>query len=194
MFFKYTCRVFRISFKSQVVASQNTGKANLYGFTAGINAAISNNFTIASTLTYTHGVFNTNPLNPTSVFEKQTNGTYLLVKRNVTNIPLDHIPPAIGKTSFNYQHKKFNTEMVILYNGWKHLSQMNAAGEDNAQYATADGFPAWVIVNWRGNLQVTKAVQVQAGIENILDRNYRYFASGFSAGGRNFFLTLRAIW
>ena len=180
--------------KSQVVASQNTGKANLYGFTAGLNAAITNNFIITSTLTYTHGAFKTNPENPTSVFEKQTNGTYLLVKRNVSNIPLDHIPPAIGKTSFNYQHKKFNTEVAILYNGWKHLNQMNAAGEDNAQYATADGFPAWVIVNWRGNLQVTKAVQVQAGIENILDRNYRYFASGFSAGGRNFFLTLRAIW
>jgi hemoglobin/transferrin/lactoferrin receptor protein len=71
---------------------------------------------------------------------------------------------------------------------------MNAAGEDNAQYATADGFPAWAIVNWRGNLQVTKALQVQAGIENILDRNYRYFASGFSAGGRNIFFTLRATW
>jgi hemoglobin/transferrin/lactoferrin receptor protein len=180
--------------KSQVVASQNTGKANLYGFTAGFNAAITNDFTIASTITYTHGSFKTSSINPTDVFEKQANGTYLLVSKKVTSIPLDHIPPVIGKTSFTYKHKKFITELAVLYNGWKHLNQMNAAGEDNAQYATADGFPAWVIVNWRGSLQVTKGLQVQAGVENILDRNYRYFASGFSAGGRNIFLTVRATW
>jgi len=28
-------------------------------------------------------------------------------------------------------------------------------------------------------------------IENILDRNYRYFASGFSAPGRNYVIALR---
>jgi len=180
--------------KSQVVASQNTGKANLYGFTAGLNAAITNNFTLVSTVTYTHGRFKTNPLQPTNVFEKQTNGTYLMVSRNVASVPLDHIPPMIGKTSFNYQQNKFSTELAVLYNGWKRLNQMNVAGEDNAQYATADGFPPWIIVNCRGNCQITKNILVQAGVENILDRNYRYFASGFSAGGRNFFLTLRATW
>ena len=69
---------------------------------------------------------------------------------------------------------------------------MNASGEDNAQYGTADGFPSWATVNWRGNLTITKALQLQLGVENIFDRNYRYFASGFSAGGRNYFVTLRA--
>jgi hemoglobin/transferrin/lactoferrin receptor protein len=71
---------------------------------------------------------------------------------------------------------------------------MNADGEDNAQYATDDGFPSWVIINWRGNINITKSLQLQLGVENILDKNYRYFASGFSAGGRNYFAALRATW
>jgi hemoglobin/transferrin/lactoferrin receptor protein len=32
---------------------------------------------------------------------------------------------------------------------------------------------------------------IQAGVENILDKNYRYFASGISAPGRNLVLAIR---
>ena len=100
----------------------------------------------------------------------------------------------MGKTSINYRHTIFNTELYFLYNGWKHLNQYNADGEDNAQYATADGMPCWMTMNWKGNVNVIKHLQVQVGIENILDRNYRHFASGFSAGGRSFLVALRANW
>jgi hemoglobin/transferrin/lactoferrin receptor protein len=100
----------------------------------------------------------------------------------------------MGKTSISYQHKIFNTELHLLYNGWKRLNQYNADGEDNAQYATADGMPCWMTMNWKGNVNVMKHLQVQVGVENILDRNYRYFASGFSAGGRSFLVALRANW
>ena len=34
-------------------------------------------------------------------------------------------------------------------------------------------------------------LKLQAGVENIFDLNYRYFASGFSAPGRTFILSLR---
>jgi len=180
--------------KSQVLASQNANKANLYGFTAGLNVEILTGLTLSSTLSYTHGVFETDPSKTSQLYEKQSNGTYLLVNKKVSSIPLDHIPPFFGKTSISYQHKLFNTELTVLYNGWKHLDQMNTSGEDNQQYATADGFPAWAIVNWRGNIKLTKAIQLQLGVENIFDRNYRYFASGFSAGGRNYFATARVTW
>jgi hemoglobin/transferrin/lactoferrin receptor protein len=107
---------------------------------------------------------------------------------------MDHIPPLYGKTSFNYQLPKFSTELSLMYNSWKRLDQMNNSGEDNPQYGTPDGYPAWTVLNWRGNYQISKGLQLQAGIENILDRNYRYFASGFSAGGRNVMIALRANW
>lgn len=179
---------------SQVLASQNVNKANLFGFSFGIHADIFKGLSFLSTLSYTKGRFKTDASKASTVYEKQANGTYALVNRNVSSKPLDHIPPLMGKTALSYQHKTFSTELNLLYNGWKRLDQYNADGEDNAQYATADGMPCWLTLNWKGNVNITKYFQVQLGVENILDRNYRYFASGFSAGGRNFLVGLRANW
>jgi hemoglobin/transferrin/lactoferrin receptor protein len=50
--------------------------------------------------------------------------------------------------------------------------------------------PGWVTVNLRTSYNL-KAVTLQFAIENIFDRNYRYFASGFSAPGRNFIIAAR---
>ena len=38
--------------------------------------------------------------------------------------------------------ENWNAEGYLLFNGWKRLDQYNADGEDNAQYATAQGTPA----------------------------------------------------
>ncbi|MBC7866862.1 MAG: TonB-dependent receptor [Gloeobacteraceae cyanobacterium ES-bin-316] len=67
----------------------------------------------------------------------------------------------------------------------------NPGGEDNIIYSTPNGTPSWYTVNFRAGVTLAKYVQVQVGIENILDRNYRYFASGMSASGRNFVLGVR---
>jgi len=180
--------------KSQVLASQNVNKANLYGFTFNIAADIYKGIAFSSTMSYTKGSFKTDASKTSAVYEKQSNGTYLLVNRNVSTKPLDHIPPFMGKTSITYHYKIFNTEAYLLYNGWKRLDQYNADGEDNAQYATPDGMPSWMTVNWKANVNILKYLQVQVGVENILDRNYRTFASGFSAAGRNFMVGLRINW
>lgn len=179
---------------SQVMASRNASRARLWGFTAGFDFQLFKGAQLSSTLSYTWGRYRADASTPSQIFEKQVNGTYALVTRAVSSIPMDHIPPIFGKTSFTYQHRKFNTELTALYNGWKRLDQMSNSGEDNPQYGTPDGYPDWVILNWRGNYQLTKSLQLQAGVENILDRNYRYFASGFSAGGRNVVVSLRASW
>jgi len=180
--------------KSQVLASQNVNRANLYGFSLSAIAEIFPGLTFNSSLSATKGFYRTDNLTSSSVYEKQANGTYSLVKRNVSSKPLDHIPPMMGKTSFNYMRQKFSTEVYFLYNGWKHLNQYNADGEDNAQYATVDGMPSWLTVNWKAAVNCNKNLLIQVGIENIFDRNYRYFASGFSAGGRNMIVALRLNW
>ena len=180
--------------KSQVLASQNVNRANLFGFSLNATAEIFSGFTFNSSLSATKGFYRTDNSTSSSVYEKQSDGTYTLVNRNVSSKPLDHIPPMMGKTSFNYQHQKVSTEVYFLYNGWKHLNQYNADGEDNAQYATADGMPSWLTVNWKAAVNCNKNLLIQVGIENIFDRNYRYFASGFSAGGRNIIVALRLNW
>ncbi|HZH36636.1 MAG TPA: hypothetical protein VEX65_05140, partial [Flavisolibacter sp.] len=82
--------------------------------------------------------------------------------------------------------------LFALYNGWKRLEDYNPGGEDNAQYATPDGTPSWLTLNLRTTVNLHKQLSLQAGIDNILDRNYRYFASGFSAPGRHVILALRS--
>jgi hemoglobin/transferrin/lactoferrin receptor protein len=180
--------------KSQVLANQNSNKGILYGFSASLSFDITAKLVLTSDITYTYGRFNTDATKQSSIYEKQVNGTYLLVKRNVRSKPLDHIPPVIGKTSLVYQHTKFRAEFFAMYNGWKRLDKFNADGEDNAQYATADGMPSWVTINFRGNYHINKLMTLQAGVENIFDRNYRYFASGFSAPGNNVYLAFRVKW
>ncbi|MEO7924034.1 MAG: TonB-dependent receptor [Chitinophagaceae bacterium] len=158
---------------SAVYANQNLNKARTYGFNANVKIDFTRQLSFYSTATYTRGRM-----------EKFGKG----------EIPQDHIPPFFGKTSLNYQHAKFGVELYGLYNGWKKIKDYNPDGEDNQQYATPDGMPSWFTLNWRGNINLCKSVQLQVGVENIADRNYRYFASGFSAPGRNFIVALRANW
>jgi hemoglobin/transferrin/lactoferrin receptor protein len=83
-------------------------------------------------------------------------------------------------------------ELYALYNGWKKIKDYNQSGEDNAQYATPEGTPSWISFSFKSTIKLHQKLAIQLGVENILDRNYRYFASGFSAPGRNFILALRS--
>jgi len=159
--------------KSAVYANQNLNNGKTYGFNVSTRIDFTTLFSFTSTATFTKG---------------------RLEKFGVGEIPQDHIPPFFGKTSLNYQHSKFGLELYAMYNGWKKIADYNPDGEDNQQYATADGMPSWFTLNWRGNLKLGKYVLLQLGVENITDRNYRYFGSGFSAPGRNFIAALRANW
>jgi len=156
---------------SQVLASQNRNKAHVVGFNANAEYKFLNHFSLRSTITYTYGKYK---------------------KYTGTEVPLDHIPPVYGLSSFSFNKKRLEIELYALYNGWKNIEDYNPDGEDNQQYATPDGMPSWFTLNWRGGFSLNKNFKLQLGMENILDRNYRTFASGFSAPGRNFIIALRA--
>lgn len=165
------------SVMSAVYANRNIKKAHTYGFNANITVDFTKQLSFFGTVTYTYGRF------------KNPNGT---------KFPQDHIPPVFGKGSLKYDHSpkgslwtRFETEAYVLFNGAKKLKDYNLDGEDNLQYATIDGMPSWFTLNWRNNIRITKMTQIQFAIENIFDRNYRYFASGFSAPGRNYVIALR---
>ncbi len=159
--------------KSAVFASLNINKAYVLGFSTRLKINFSKTVSFDNNLSYTHGRF------------KNPDGS---------KKPMDHIPPVFGKTSLQYKQKTLALELFGMFNGWKKIKDYNPDGEDNGQYATADGMPSWFTLNWRGSYTFKKYLSIQAGMENILDRNYRYFASGFSAPGRNFILALRVKW
>jgi hemoglobin/transferrin/lactoferrin receptor protein len=148
-------------------------RAYLFGFNARLKIDFTKAFSWENTINYTYGRYK---------------------NKGSSAIPLDHIPPLFGKSALNYRYKFLSTEFYSLFNGWKRARDYNPNGEDNGQYATPDGMPAWFTLNWKASHPLGSWLLLQAGIENILDRNYRYFASGFSAPGRNFILSVRASW
>ncbi len=147
----------------------NTGSAFIYGFNAYISVQLTKTLSLYSTINYTYGRINTDS----------------------TDYPLDHIPPLFGKTSIEYAMKKFKAEVYAIYNGWKKLEDYNLNGEDNYPFATVDGMPAWTTFNIKASYQITHNLAVQVGLENLLDTNYRVFASNISSAGRNISLTVR---
>jgi hemoglobin/transferrin/lactoferrin receptor protein len=154
---------------SRITSNVNALQAYIYGYHATLSADLTPFLSIHSTFNYTYG----------------------RIRTDSTEYPLDHIPPLFGKTSITVKTKRFRGELFSLYNGWKRLKDYNKVGEDNLPYATPEGTPAWYTLNVRMAYHFSKTLQAQAALENILDRNYRIFASGISAPGRNLVLTLR---
>jgi hemoglobin/transferrin/lactoferrin receptor protein len=151
-------------------ANQNVNKAALHGAQAALTINFTDAIAFTSTLTYTNGEL-----------KDAAKGT----------IPMDHIPPVYGKTALTATHGRLRAEVFALYNGWKRAEDYNPNGEDNLQYATPDGMPAWTTLNLNTGYDISDRLLLQANMENILDRNYRVFASGFSAPGRNVVVALR---
>lgn len=133
-----------------VVANQNKAKAFIYGFQGSITLRPRTGLSLYSHLTYTYGRYK---------------------GADNTEVPMDHVPPVFGKTGISWRYKFMVTEAYALYNGWKKAGDYNPFGEDNLQYATTEGMPAWYTLNISTNWTLNKHFSVQAALENILDRN-----------------------
>jgi hemoglobin/transferrin/lactoferrin receptor protein len=97
-----------------------------------------------------------------------------------------------GRTSFSFTHTRFQAEAYALYNGWKKIEDYNPAGEDNAQYATPEGTPAWMTLNVKTTVSITRYLSVQAGIENLFGPQLPLFCIGLFGAGPQFYLALRS--
>jgi len=154
---------------SKVYANNNAGTAVIYGYSLAVNANISKNSQLFANFTYTKGEVTTAS----------------------TNQPLDHIAPITGNVGYILSVKNFNLEAASIFNGKKDIKNYSNSGEDNLQYATEEGMPAWMTFNLRLGYNFPKNFKLQGGIENLLDTQYRVFASGINSPGRNFYLALR---
>jgi hemoglobin/transferrin/lactoferrin receptor protein len=156
---------------SKILANQNKRKANIWGFSSTLNTQISSQFSGMISYNYTNGSI------------KGIGST--------ADSPLDHIPPTFGRIGLKYSVSQLNLEAFMLWNGWKHIEDYLLNGEDNEQYATPKGMPSWKTLNARASYNLHEKWSVLAGIDNVFDLQYRTFASGINAPGRNVFLTLR---
>ena len=149
---------------SKVMANQNQGQGTIAGVATTLKFEIVTNLIYFGTFNFTHGRINNN------------SGTF----------PLDHISPIFGQIGLRFNSKKINLELNMIYNGNKNLRDYSPSGEDNLVYAPPTGMPSWESYNFKTAFNFIKNTTVLAGIENILDTQYRTFASGINASGRNF--------
>ncbi len=151
----------------RLIKNANVEESVIYGTSLNVISDLNSNISFKATLNYTYG-------------------------KNLTDtLPLSHIPPIYGITSISYSIKRFYNEIYLVYNGWKHLKDMNPYGEDNVDFATSNGFPGWFTINLKSVYRINKNLSLLIGVENILDTFYIPFASGVAAPGRNFIGTLR---
>lgn len=154
---------------ANVTSNQNAGSGYVWGTTLSLNADVTNYLSLINTVTYTYG--------------RSTTGD--------TTTPLDHIPPLFGKSGVVINLTKFKGEFNVLYNAWKLKDDYSLSGEDNLPDATPDGMPNWFTLNVKAAYQLNLDLSLQLEINNLLDLNYRTFASGINAPGINSVLSLR---
>ena len=154
---------------SRVYANQNKRRAYIYGISSRFSTPLSASISLNAGISYTYG----------------------RIATDSTAQPLDHIPPFMAHIGIKYIKNKLTGDFFINYQGAKKLADYYRNGEDNEQYATPDGMPAWMTADLRVSYKVHKMITLQAGIDNILDTQYRVFASGINAPGRNIFGVIR---
>jgi hemoglobin/transferrin/lactoferrin receptor protein len=153
---------------SQVLANVNSGRANVWGFSAVMEAFFSKSIRFFADLHYTHGW-------------------------DVSNdVPLGHIPPLFGQVALEYSRGAWRSEFYLRYNGLKPLDEFSPTGVDNQEEATMIGSPSWYTLNYRMSYEFSAQMQLRLLAENLLDKHYRPFSSGVSAPGRNFVIQLAA--
>ena len=157
---------------SRVVTVVNKKKAYVWGLNASIAGDVNDHFSFSTVLNYTYG----------------------RIKESPKNYPLDHVAPIFGRTSFFARFGKFKGEVFALYNAAKDSANYNLRGEDNHIYSAdpVRGYtPGWITANLRTSYEINKYATLQFAVENMFDKYYRVFASGLSAPGRNFVITIR---
>jgi hemoglobin/transferrin/lactoferrin receptor protein len=157
-------------FPANVFTSQNAAEAYVYGYSLGARTEIAKNISFSGSYNFTYG---------------------RVLNSGSTETPLDHVAPAFGRGSILHDYKKIRAEAFINFSVEKSLGDYSNSGEDNFQYATSRGMPGWYTINLRGAYDISNIFTLQIGIDNLMDIQYRTFASGINAPGRNIFGTLR---
>ena len=155
---------------TKVYSYGNMQKAHIYGYGFQLVYQLINKIKVDASYQYTYG----------RILSDST-------------MPMDHIPPVYGRFGISLDEKRFQIQSWVLFNGKKELKDYYLDGEDNIQYANPNGLPAWYTINIAASWVLDKRnnFNLQFGIDNILDTNYRLFASGISAPGRNYKFTFR---
>ena len=156
---------------SKVQALVNTSSARLYGFNAKLFVDFNQNWSFTS--------------------------TYNLVKgEDDQNLPLRHVTPSFGSTHLIYKRNRLKLALYADYSGGFNYEELSpdeqakphlyAIDENGLPYS-----PNWFTLNLMSSVQLLQFVQLNFGVENILDNRYKTYSSGLVAPGRNWLIGVR---
>jgi hemoglobin/transferrin/lactoferrin receptor protein len=162
---------------SRVQAIQNAAIATVLGVQAGIEIKLPAGFAFSTDFNYQKGE------------EELDDGT---------KSPSRHAPPWFGTTRLNYSANKLNLKLYAVYSGEKKYEDLPEEEKGKTEiYAIDDEgnpySPAWYTVNFKAVYPITEHFSLSAGIENLTDLRYRPYSSGIVAPGRNFILSVKAV-
>jgi hemoglobin/transferrin/lactoferrin receptor protein len=161
---------------SRVLSQQNINRIDVYGVQVSYRWQLLPELLLQSDLSWQHG--------------KEIDA-----EAGTTHSPA-HIAPVFGSSHLVYTMRKYRVDLYANYNG-------AIAFEDLAPSERADTHlyakdvngnpyaPKWWTLNFKGEYNITSNLNFGAGIENIFNVRYRTYASGLSAPGRNFIVSLR---
>lgn len=157
---------------SNVQAIQNAAKAYVYGFEFGLEAFLSDNFSIASNLTFTEGI------------EEEEDGT---------DSPGRHVAPTFGDFHLVWKNQKLRADLFLNYNGEISFDDL-ATSERNKEFLYATDVngnpysPSWYTLNFRSQYTISNALKATLTLENMTNQRYRSYSSGIAAPGTNLIL------
>jgi hemoglobin/transferrin/lactoferrin receptor protein len=156
---------------SKVEAVTNRGSARVYGLHFNLQANITDHLKVKSSLNLTEG-------------------------REESGDPLRHAAPLFGSTHLVFTIPKLTADLYSNYNGARKFKDMAPSEIDKAYlYASDDNgnpwSPGWATMNLKLSYDILKRVSANAGIENILNTQYRPYSSGIVSPGRNIILSVR---
>lgn len=161
---------------SQVQAIQNAARARVWGVQAGVELRLPKGFSISSRYNWQDG-------------EEEEPGSE-------QTLPVRHIAPSFGTTHLIYQRERLKLDLYAVYNGEIAFADLapSERGKPDIYAVDENGnpySPNWYTLNLKASYQLSPALQLNAGLENITDQRYRPYSSGIAGPGRNLILALR---
>lgn len=160
---------------SRIQAIQNAAKASVYGIQASLEVKLGKGFSVLTDWNYQKG-------------EEELNDASISPSR--------HAAPLFGSNRLRYVRGQLTLEINSNHQAERSFEDLAAEEQVKSEIYAKDSrgknyAPAWYTLNFKGMVDVTKAINVTCGVENITDQRYRPYSSGISGAGRNFVLGLR---
>lgn len=158
----------------RIPALSNKGSATIGGGNINLAIHFTSNVSLKNSVTFTAGL-------------------------DSTQKPLYTVPPLYGATHFLFKISRIKGDFYMRYSGkkTKGIQATNMAVPDDQVYLypvdrNGDYFsPSWFTLNLATTTLLTGFLDLNAGVENILNKCYRPYANGIAAPGFNLVVSIR---